>query len=545
METGTLPTTDSITVLTSQVIDNNIDDNNLDAEVVIHSLPNHPFLQDLTLIDTPGTNAVAEFHHTSRTMSLLPLADIILFVTSADRPFPQSERLLLESIQKYRKNIVILINKMDILETKGGQYGSNEKEKITQFVHEQAQHYLGTHPIILPLSAQHANHIKRTSSPSSTTTTTHSNIWERSNFHTLEQLLKDNLTQQTKIKAKLINPINVMEGILKECLSKLTEKSDQLQTDIATVQLVTSQIKTWNNDLSIEANKFHDQISHILKNEKSKYRRVSKHISYMQQLSLLFRPATSIDKANDGVQSLVHKVWMDHTINTSQYNKLQEELDKIVLNCAESIGNMARIQGQDVMEYLGKRPSIVHQNLIGNVTTKNLEKQTRTSLLQNMNPPIQLMILSNYNDENEMQNTLQQTLQKIMVRSIGIQVSISTLIGTCTYMEILDNIYGATATLSVVLLGGFILVPIQNEQFLKHHESEWQRRCDNLQDALQDVCKTEIQNVTHQISKGISPYTRYVDAEQTQLQTLQNKCHQLLSSCHTLRKRINQSQKWS
>ena len=338
-----------------------------------------------------------------------------------------------------------------------------------------------------------------------------------------------------------------MEGILKECLSKLTEKSNQLQTDIATVQLVTSQIKTWNNDLSIETTKYHDQIFHLLQNQKSKYRQVLKHISYIQQLSLLFRTTTTNnDKLNDGVQqSIVQKVWMDHTTNTLQYNNLQEELDKIVLNCAESIGHMARIQGQDVMEYLGKRPSIVHQNLIGNVTTKNLEQQTQTNLLQNMNPHIQRMILSNYNDENKMQNTLQQSLQSIMIRSIGIQLSISTVIGSCTYMELLDDIYGATAALSVAFLGGLIMVPIQNEQFLKHHESQWQRRCDNLQEVLKDVCNTEIQNVTQQISKGISPYTRYVDTEKTQVENLQHKCHQLLSSCHTLRKRINQSQKWS
>ena len=64
--------------------------------IVLHRV-NSPFLNDITFIDTPGTNALN--NHTARTMKLLPSADLILFITSADRPFPESERKLLQGSQ--------------------------------------------------------------------------------------------------------------------------------------------------------------------------------------------------------------------------------------------------------------------------------------------------------------------------------------------------------------------------------------------------------------------------------------------------------------
>ena len=116
LETGNLPTTDIITVLTGTKATSKPDIRTTHTKsIILHQVQNVPLLEDLTLIDTPGTNAVLT-SHTARTLKLLPTADLILFVTSADRPFPESERTLIQSIQAYRKNIVICVNKMDVLD---------------------------------------------------------------------------------------------------------------------------------------------------------------------------------------------------------------------------------------------------------------------------------------------------------------------------------------------------------------------------------------------------------------------------------------------
>ena len=62
----------------------------------------------------PGTNAIIR-RHEELTRDFVPRADLVLFVTSADRPFTESERGFLEQIREWGKKIVFVVNKIDIL----------------------------------------------------------------------------------------------------------------------------------------------------------------------------------------------------------------------------------------------------------------------------------------------------------------------------------------------------------------------------------------------------------------------------------------------
>ena len=72
-------------------------------------------LRDVHIVDTPGTNAIIR-EHEQLTAEFVPRADLVLFVTSADRPFTETERAFLETIRDWGKKIVIVINKVDIFE---------------------------------------------------------------------------------------------------------------------------------------------------------------------------------------------------------------------------------------------------------------------------------------------------------------------------------------------------------------------------------------------------------------------------------------------
>ena len=76
-------------------------------------------LRDLVIVDTPGTNAVLR-EHEELTREFIPRADLVLFVTSADRPFTESERSFLEAIRSWGKKVIVVLNKADLLEAIGG-----------------------------------------------------------------------------------------------------------------------------------------------------------------------------------------------------------------------------------------------------------------------------------------------------------------------------------------------------------------------------------------------------------------------------------------
>ncbi len=90
-----------------------------------------PILRDIHIVDTPGTNAIIR-EHEAITSEFVPRSDLVLFVTSADRPFTETERAFLEQIRGWGKKVVLVINKIDILG------GPGEVDEVKRFVADSA-----------------------------------------------------------------------------------------------------------------------------------------------------------------------------------------------------------------------------------------------------------------------------------------------------------------------------------------------------------------------------------------------------------------------
>ena len=107
---GVTPTTAQINVLQyGETASREVKDSNL--HVITASAP---ILRDIHIVDTPGTNAIIR-EHEAITQEFVPRSDLVLFVTSADRPFTETERAFLEQVRAWGKKVVIVINKIDIL----------------------------------------------------------------------------------------------------------------------------------------------------------------------------------------------------------------------------------------------------------------------------------------------------------------------------------------------------------------------------------------------------------------------------------------------
>src|SRR5687767_2886411 len=104
-------------------------------------------LREINIVDTPGTNAVRR-EHEALTREFVPRSDLVLFVTSADRPFTESERAFLESIRDWGKKVVIVVNKVDILES------SDQRSQVLAFVDQAAGRLLGVAPERFAVSAR-------------------------------------------------------------------------------------------------------------------------------------------------------------------------------------------------------------------------------------------------------------------------------------------------------------------------------------------------------------------------------------------------------
>ena len=106
-----------------------------------------PSLEGVALVDTPGTNAIIR-QHQALTEGFLPRADLVLFLTSADRPFTESERQFLELAARWGRGVIMVVNKADLLET------PEQREQVRAFVETGARGVLGLTPPVVLISAR-------------------------------------------------------------------------------------------------------------------------------------------------------------------------------------------------------------------------------------------------------------------------------------------------------------------------------------------------------------------------------------------------------
>src|ERR687889_1408350 len=134
---GVTPTTDRITVLRygEQPAERERREGVLEKEY-----PN-AFLHEVAIVDTPGTNAIIR-HHEELSRGFVPRSDLVLFVTSSDRPFTESEREYLELIRDWGKKVVLVVNKVDPL------HADEERDQVRSFVEEGVRSMLGLRPPI-------------------------------------------------------------------------------------------------------------------------------------------------------------------------------------------------------------------------------------------------------------------------------------------------------------------------------------------------------------------------------------------------------------
>ena len=173
-------------------------------------------LEKVDIVDTPGTNAIAR-EHEALTRDFIPRSDVVLFVTSADRPFTESERSFLESIRDWGKKILFVVNKVDILERE------EDVAEVESFVRENAKSLLGASPDVFSVSARLALRAKTESDPA---------LLAKSRFPALEDHVVSVLDDRERVRLKLLNPLGVGLSLAGKYAGIVRTELDLLEDDI-------------------------------------------------------------------------------------------------------------------------------------------------------------------------------------------------------------------------------------------------------------------------------------------------------------------------
>src|SRR3990170_820111 len=191
-----------------------------------------PLLREIHIVDTPGTNAIMR-EHEAITAQFVPRSDLVIFVTSAERPFTETERAFLEQVRGWGKKVVIVINKIDILEEE------RQVDEIARFVADNARALLGLSPDIFPVSSRLARRAKQ-GDPSA---------WAGSRFEPLERYITETLDSPGRVQLKLLNPLGVGSAVTARLATLVPERAELLKEDFTTLDEVDRQLSIYQQDL--------------------------------------------------------------------------------------------------------------------------------------------------------------------------------------------------------------------------------------------------------------------------------------------------------
>jgi small GTP-binding protein len=190
-------------------------------------------LRDVHIVDTPGTNAIIR-EHERLTAEFVPRADLVLFVTSADRPFTETERAFLEAIRDWGKKVVIVVNKADIFQTPA------ELDQVIDFVRDSARRLLGITPDIFPVSARAALRAKE-GDPAA---------WAGSRFEAMEHYIRATLEEGSRFRLKLANPVGVGQALADRYAKVAEERLTLLRKDVLLLEETEAQLELYRQDLA-------------------------------------------------------------------------------------------------------------------------------------------------------------------------------------------------------------------------------------------------------------------------------------------------------
>jgi small GTP-binding protein len=190
-------------------------------------------LRHLDVVDTPGTNAVLR-EHEAVARHFIPRADLVLFVTSADRPFTESEREFLTAIRDWGKKVAVVVNKIDILAT------AADLDQVQGFVAAQSGKVLELAPLVFPVSARRAlAALAGGGDPRE---------WEESRFGPLARWVGETLDHGERTRLKLLSPLKVGTRLAARHREVLEARGALLAADLETLSGIEEQLILFEED---------------------------------------------------------------------------------------------------------------------------------------------------------------------------------------------------------------------------------------------------------------------------------------------------------
>jgi len=450
------------------------------------------FLEEITVVDTPGTNAIIREHEVL-TQRFVPRSDMVLFVTSADRPFTESEREFMAQIQEWGKKIVIILNKVDLLRD------DSARAEVVAFVRESIDRLLGFDPEIFPVSALLAQQAKALGDRNPEE---RDRLWARSQFEALETYVVETLDEEGRIRLKLLNPLGIAEHLTARYLKATNDRLLVLADDLTTIENIERQLTLYGDDMRRQFAYHLTRIENIIHRMNSRGDEFFEDTIRIGRVFDLMRPErireeferkvvgdteraidTSIDELIDWMVEQDLRVWeaINEYIDRRRLNKYADEL-------IGEVGGQFRYDRRSMLESVSKRAREEVDRYDADAHARELSLGVRNAVAA------------------------------VAVAEAG-AVGLGALVVAAASTAVVD-VTGILAASLIAGVGLFVL-PAKRRSARKDFHERSRELEGSLITVMRDQFEHELERSVNRINDAIAPYTRFVRSSQEKLSGLQ------------------------
>jgi small GTP-binding protein len=500
LKEGVTPTTTQINILRYGEVEERLAE---DDGVMAISAPVE-MLREISIVDTPGTNAIQR-EHEALTTGFVPRSDLVLFITSADRPFTESERAFLESIRDWGKKVVVVLNKVDLFQ------GEDELDQVHEFISQNARNLFGMAPEIFPVSARLALRAKQ-GEPE---------LWTSSRFEAVENYIQDTLDETGRVRLKLLNPLGVGLHLASQYGEVIAARLDLLETDLTTLQDVEAQLAMYREDMQRDFTYRMSDIENVL------YEMEQRGQDFFDSTMRLVRIFDLLNKSR--IQAEFEQV-----VVADAPKRIEAKVNELIDWLVESDLR----QWQAVMEHLAERRRQHQERIVGDAAGGTFHYD-RERLMDEVGRETR-RVVETYNKTNEAEaiaegaRTAVAALAAVEIGAVGLGTLIAILATTAA-----ADITGVLLASVVAALGLFV-IPARRRQAKAEMRTKIANLRQELADSLRGQFEKEMERSQQRIQEAIAPYSRFVRAEQAKFLEVQGEMETVKNGLNRLKSQVEE-----
>jgi small GTP-binding protein len=441
-------------------------------------------LQKISIVDTPGTNAIMREHETL-TAEFIPRSDLVLFITSADRPFTESERAFLMQIRDWGKKIVLVINKIDILP------GAAERAQVIDFVTRAANTLIGEISGLFAVSARQAKEAKA-GKPQ---------LWADSGFEALETFIHDTLDDDGRFRLKLLNPLGVGLKLAHQQLDSIGRDLDSLQADQRLLDDIQHQMVYYDDDMQ---RNFQARMSEI---DNTLYSMEKRGNAFFDEMIRLGR-----------IPDLIRASKVESAFEAEVVGDTPRQIERQVTELVDWMVEQDLRQWTAVADHMSQRKDAHQNRIVGQGGPRDgALAYDRARLLDSISTATHRAVDS-YDKEREAAHLAEVARTAVAGAGIAGVASVATLGAviagglTASMLDITGIIAGITfATVGVLIL------PSRKRKAKAELETKISEMRQQLVTSLSEQFDREMRRGAQRIEDTIAPFTRFVRAENDKL----------------------------